>query len=99
MAAEKNLEEKFKSEMKKMGWRALKLSCPGYDGMPDRIVLKDNGQVFFAELKAPGEKLRALQAVRRRELQEAGFRVYVVDSEDMIRTVWMTEGNHGISAA
>lgn len=79
MAEEKKIEMKFKELAEARGWKALKLVCPGYDGMPDRIVLKDNGQVFFAELKAPGEKPRPLQKIRAAMLRDRGFRVYTVD--------------------
>ena len=38
----------------------------------------------FAELKAPGKELRPLQAVRKRQLEALGFRVYVIDSTEQI---------------
>lgn len=91
MAEESRLELKFKKCMESAGWTALKLSCPGFDGMPDRMVLKDNGQMFFAEIKAPGEKPRALQRIRHMMLRNRGFRVYTVDSEDMIYQVRRAE--------
>lgn len=79
MAEEKKIEQKFKEIMESMGWKALKLSCPGFDGMPDRMILKGDGQIFFAEIKAPGEKPRKLQEERIAMLRKMGFRVYVVD--------------------
>lgn len=79
MAEESNIEKKFKQSMESAGWMALKLSCPGFNGMPDRMILKDNGQVFFAEIKATGEKPRALQQARMNMLERRGFRVYLVD--------------------
>lgn len=80
MAEESKIEKKFKKLMEDMGWKALKLSCPGFDGMPDRMILKGNGRVFFAEIKAPGEKPRKLQEERIGMLRAMGFHVYVVDS-------------------
>ena len=97
MAEESKLEQKFVRTMEKAGWKALKLVCPGFNGMPDRIVLKNDGKVFFAELKAPGEKPEALQKARHASLRSRGFRVYVVDSEEMIYSVWRSE--HDLSAA
>lgn len=80
MAEEKRIEQKFVKTMESAGWPAPKLSCPGFDGMPDRMILKENGQVFFAEIKAPGEEPRPLQEARINMLERRGFRVYVVDS-------------------
>ena len=80
MAEEQKIEQKFKEQAELRGWIAPKLSCPGYNGMPDRMVLKDNGQIFFAEIKAPGELPRPIQVVRMNMLRRMGFRVYVIDS-------------------
>ena len=38
----------------------------------------------FAEMKAPGGKLRPLQAARIERLRALGFRVYVIDDIDQI---------------
>ena len=80
MAEESKIEKKFKELVQARGWRAPKFVSPGLNGMPDRIVLKDNGQVFFAEIKAPGEEARPLQLSRHAMLRKLGFRVYVIDS-------------------
>lgn len=87
MAEEQKIEQKFVRAMENAGWKALKLVCPGYNGMPDRIVLKFDGQIFFAEIKAPGEKPRLLQNVRHTMLRARGFRVYIVDSEEAVSSV------------
>ena len=80
MAEEAKIEKKFKELAQARGWKAPKFVCPGFDGMPDRIVLKSNGSVFFAEIKAPGEEPRPLQLARHAMLKKLGFRVYVIDS-------------------
>ncbi len=82
MAEEKKLEQKFVKMTESRGWKALKLSCPGFAGMPDRIILRDDGEVFFAELKANGKKPEPIQTTRMCMLRKMGFRVYVVDSGD-----------------
>ena len=51
---------------------------------PDRLILLPGGKAAFAELKAPGKTLRPLQAVRKRQLEALGFRVYVIDSIEQI---------------
>ena len=61
---ERTIELKFVKEVKKAGGIALKLVCPGYIGMPDRLVLMPRGKMFFAEMKAPGQKPRPVQVKR-----------------------------------
>lgn len=105
MAEESKLEKKFVRLMETAGWKAPKLSCPGFDGMPDRMILKDNGQLFFAEIKAPGEEPRPLQRIRHTMLRNRGFRVYVVACEADVFSVWRQEtelsreARHAVPAA
>ena len=49
-------------------------------GVPDRLVLLPKGRIYFVELKAPGKYLRPLQLKRKEQLEELGFKVYVIDS-------------------
>lgn len=67
-----------------MGGIAPKFVSPGYDGMPDRIVLLPGGRMGFVEVKAPGEKPRPLQLARHGMLRRLGFRVFVLDDETQI---------------
>lgn len=76
---EKQIENKLTMAVKKAGGIAPKLVCPGFAGMPDRLILLPDGHVGFAELKAPGKKPRPLQLARHRLLRELGFKVYVID--------------------
>ena len=61
-----------------------KFVSPGWDGVPDRIVLLPGGKMGFVELKAPGQKLRPLQRRRREQLERLGFRVFVIDGVEQI---------------
>ena len=81
---EKNIENKLAAEVCKHGGLAPKFVSPGLDGVPDRLILLPGGKVAFAELKAPGKTLRPLQAVRKRQLEKLGFRVFVIDSTEQI---------------
>ena len=81
---EKFIEQKLVKVIKAMGGIAPKLVCPGFDGMPDRIVLLPGGHMAFVEVKAPGEKPRPLQLARHRLLRGLGFKVYVLDDERQI---------------
>lgn len=81
---EKIIEQKLVTAVKKHGGICPKFVSPGFDGMPDRLMLLPNGRFVFVEVKAPGEKPRPLQLARHRLLSRLGFRVYVLDSEEQI---------------
>ena len=81
---EKTIEQKLVTAVKKQGGICPKFVSPGFDGMPDRLVLLPFGRFAFVEVKAPGEKPRPLQLARHRLLSRLGFRVYVLDSEEQI---------------
>lgn len=81
---EKTLEHKLSLMVKKRGGICPKFVSPGFDGMPDRIVLMPDGKVGFVEVKAPGESPRKLQTARHKLLRGLGFKVYVLDGEEQI---------------
>ena len=86
MGREKSIEQKLVCATKGRGGVCLKLVSPGFDGMPDRLVLLPQGKMGFVEVKAPGERPRPLQTVRHRLLRKLGFKVYVLDcGEDISR--------------
>ena len=49
---EKQIEAKLTQAAKMLGGVAPKFVSPGYDGMPDRIVLLPGGHMAFVEVKA-----------------------------------------------
>ncbi|HHV04827.1 MAG TPA: VRR-NUC domain-containing protein [Bacteroidales bacterium] len=77
---EQQIEIRLKEEVERAGGLALKFISPGTAGVPDRIVLLPGKGIYFVELKAPGERLRALQLKRKKQLEDLGFKVYVIDS-------------------
>ena len=81
---ERDIERKLVAAVKKAGGLALKFVSPGYDGVPDRLILMPGGIACFAELKAPGKKMRPLQMNRKEMLEGLGFQVYCIDSIDLI---------------
>ena len=81
---EKNIEQKLVKAVKNAGGIAPKLTCPGYDGMPDRLVLMPEGRIGFVEVKAPGKEPRPLQVRRHEMLRNLGFKVYVLDDPEQI---------------
>ena len=84
MGEEKSIEQKLVRAAKGRGGICPKLVSPGFDGMPDRLVLLPHGRMGFVEVKAPGEKPRPIQASRHRLLRRLGFKVYVLDSAEDI---------------
>lgn len=81
---EKQIEKKLITEVKKHGGICPKWVSPGFDGVPDRIVLLPGMRIGFVEVKAPGKKPRSLQVSRHKLLRRLGFRVYVLDNESQI---------------
>lgn len=81
---EKDIERKLIKEVKKAGGICPKWVSPGFDGIPDRIVLFPGGKVGFVEVKALGKKPRPLQQSRHTMLRRLGFKVYVLDSTEQI---------------
>jgi len=77
---EKALERKLVQAVKAVGGIAPKFVSPGFDGMPDRLVLLPGGHMAFTEVKAMGCKPRPLQESRHGMLRRLGFRVFVLDN-------------------
>ena len=84
---ERTIEQVLVARARAMGGIAPKFTSPGFDGMPDRLVLLPDGRMGFVELKAPGKKPRALQMARHRLLRRLGFKVYVIDEINQIDSV------------
>lgn len=84
---EKDIEKELAARTRAMGGIAPKFTSPGFDGMPDRLVLLPHCRMGFVELKAPGKKTRALQLARHRLLRRLGFKVYVIDEINQIDSV------------
>jgi len=76
---EKDVESRLVSEVKKYGGICPKWVSPGFDGVPDRIVLMPGGRIGFVEVKAKGKHPRPLQTARLELLKCLGFPVFVLD--------------------
>ena len=84
---EKEIEKKLALEAKKRGGLAVKFVSPGFDGMPDRILLMPEGRIAFVEVKASGKRPRPLQMARHKLLRELGFSVFILDDESQITKI------------
>ena len=83
---EKDIERKLKATVATFGGQCLKWVCPGWSGVPDRIILLPGGRVIFVELKRPkGGVVSGLQHYWRRKLQDLGFSVYYIYNEKDIK--------------
>ena len=71
---------------KHKGW-AIKMICTVISGLPDRLVLLPGGVIFFAELKSTGEKPSPIQLIVHERLRQLGFKVYIIDSTEGVRTI------------
>lgn len=81
---EKIIEQLLVKAVKNSGGIAPKLVSPGFDGMPDRLVLLPGGKIGFVEVKAPGKEPRPLQVARHGLLRRLGFKVFVLDDPEQI---------------
>lgn len=73
---ERDIERRLREGVKGMGGLCLKLVCPGFTGVPDRLILLPGGVVAFAELKRPGQVERQRQAFVQHRLRKLGFTVF-----------------------
>ncbi len=81
---EKSIEQKLVWKVKRSGGLCLKFVSPGWNGVPDRLVLLPHGKAGFIEVKAPGKKPTAQQIYRHEQLRILGFKVFVLDDPDAI---------------
>ncbi len=81
---EKAIEQRLVREVKARGGICPKWVSPGYAGVPDRLVFLPGRHFGLVEVKAPGEKPRALQVSRHRGLEKLGFPTYILDGVEQI---------------
>ena len=92
---ENKIEQKLVTAVKKHGGICPKFVSPGFDGMPDRLLLLPHGRFAFVEVKAPNQKPRPLQLSRHRLLRRLGFQVYVLDALEDIDKIILEVKNDG----
>lgn len=82
---EKEIEAKLVNVVRRRGGLCLKWVCPGWAGVPDRMVLLPGGRVVFVELKRPkGGVVSSRQRWWAEKLRSLGFdHYYVYDAEDV----------------
>lgn len=71
---EKEIEKKLVDVVRGRGGLCLKWVCPGWAGVPDRIILLPGGRVMFVELKRPkGGVISSRQKWWANKLSRLGF--------------------------
>lgn len=89
---EKDIEAKLVNIVKRHGGLCLKWICPGWAGVPDRIVLLPYGRVIFVELKRPeGGVLSARQKWWAKKLIDLGFPYWQIWDWDDLRLFQQVE--------
>lgn len=83
---EKDIEADLRRTVERQGGLCLKWVCPGWVGVPDRIVLLPGGRIHFVELKRPkGGKVSKIQTWWHDKLTRLGFKCWVIWNEDDLR--------------
>lgn len=80
--AERDVEARLVSGVRKLGGVCLKWVSPGRVGVPDRIVLLPHGVVAFVEVKDDGGELSAVQRITLGEIRRLGHNAYVLYGAD-----------------
>lgn len=83
---EKELEQALVKMVNRHGGLCLKWVCPGWAGVPDRMILLPGGIVIFVELKRPkGGQRSPMQIWWSRKLRDLGFlHFWVQKQEDIV---------------
>ena len=85
---EKDLDRKLRVRVRALkGW-SIKLMTDLVRGLPDRLVLLPGGYIIFAEIKTKGKSPTPIQKNIHRKLTKMGFKVYVVDSLQIINQIF-----------
>ena len=79
---ERDIERKLRQNVEALGGFCLKWVCPGWSGVPDRIVLLPGARVYFVETKRPkGGLLSKIQKWWAKKFTGLGFSYSVIWDE------------------
>ena len=79
-----DVERYLVKRVKAMGGQCFKWVSPGHAGVPDRIGVLPQGEVFFVEVKRPGAKPSKLQLHTLEVLKKLGCRAAWLDSKEAV---------------
>jgi hypothetical protein len=66
---------------------ALYIKLAGQKGIPDRLIIRKDGQIFFCELKTETGRLSEIQKLYHQKLKEKKQRVVIIRNENDIKKV------------
>lgn len=75
---ERDIEDRLRDGIKKLGGRCYKFVSPGNRGVPDRLVLLPGGAVYFVELKTEVGRLSKIQRVQIKRMERLGVQIAVL---------------------
>lgn len=80
---ERDIEKALGRMVGRHGGMCLKWVCPGWAGVPDRIILLPRGMVIFVELKrSTSASTSSMQTWWARKLRDLGFIHFWVKSHE-----------------
>lgn len=83
---ERDIEKRLTRQVTLAGGLCLKWVCPGWAGVPDRIILLPGGRVIFAELKrSPEAAIAARQIWWGKKLTALGFDHRLIRSHEDVK--------------
>jgi hypothetical protein len=86
---EAEIEKLFNTLAKDKGGLSYKFTSPGHAGVPDRIAILPDGQVWFVELKvAKGGSVSKLQQKTIERMQAQNANVVVLRGETQVKSFW-----------
>lgn len=87
---EKDIEKALGRMVGRFRGMCLKWVCPGWIGVPDRIILLPSGRVIFVELKRSSScSGSSMQMWWSRKLQDLGFLHFWVKSHEDVKALEM----------
>lgn len=95
---EKDIENWLNKQIEQMGGLAFKFVSPGNPGVPDRIYILPNGEVWFVELKQQLGKVANIQKWQRQRLIGLGCNYRLVKGMDDAKK-YVEEMRHEILTA
>ena len=88
LTLEKEVERALVRLVRQHGGLCLKWVCPGWSGVPDRIIILSGGHIIFAEVKqSKGGRYSPMQCYWADRLRKMGFRWVGIRSESDIRMI------------
>lgn len=88
MEDERDVEQYLIRKVKEIGGKSWKWVSPGTAGVPDRICVLPEGNVWFVEVKRPGGRQSVQQKLIRKTLLDLGCNSAVVYGKKGVDT-WL----------